>query len=150
MDLSDPLTERQKEIVTLIASGLTSREIGIKLGIAFKTATVHRHNAMRRLKVRNVVALTEAAIRMGLIPPDGKGRGSSKVARMATTPLTAREEQVVTLIVSGLSSVRIGRKLKISFKTAVAHRYQAMRKLNVHNTLALRSAAIRMGLIYRD
>ena len=66
---SHPLSAREKEVVTLIASGLSSKRIASKLGITFKTATVHRYNAMRKMKVTNVQGLMRAAIRMGLIEP---------------------------------------------------------------------------------
>ena len=61
------LTAREREIVILIASGLSSRKIAQRLGIAFKTVETHRYNAMKKLKVDNVIGLLHAAIGMGLI-----------------------------------------------------------------------------------
>jgi DNA-binding NarL/FixJ family response regulator len=67
---SDLLTSRQREVVILVVSGFTSKEIASKLGIRFKTVVVHRYNAMRKLKVHNVAALIRVAIQMGLVEPN--------------------------------------------------------------------------------
>ena len=56
-------------MLVLIASGKSSRQIAEELGIAFKTAVVHRHNLHTKLKVHKATDLTRAAIRMGLIDP---------------------------------------------------------------------------------
>lgn len=61
------LTDRERQVLTLIASGKTSREIADLLGIAFKTVVVHRHHVQKKLDLHNVADLTRAAIRMGLI-----------------------------------------------------------------------------------
>ncbi|RMH03420.1 MAG: DNA-binding response regulator [Nitrospirae bacterium] len=61
------LTARQKEILRLVAQGLTNREIGEHLGISVRTVEVHRFNLMRRLRVRNVAQLLRQALLMKLI-----------------------------------------------------------------------------------
>jgi DNA-binding NarL/FixJ family response regulator len=66
---ADQLTAREREVIILIAGGLSTKEVGHKLGITFKTAVAHRYNAMRKLKVKKTADLTRAAIRMGLIDP---------------------------------------------------------------------------------
>ena len=48
------LTEREREVLTLIASGKTSREIGDFLGIAFKTVVVHRQHLQKKLDLHRV------------------------------------------------------------------------------------------------
>ena len=63
------LSQREREVLVLIASGKSTRQIAEQLGIAFKTAVVHRHNLHTKLKVHKAVELTRAAIRMGLIEP---------------------------------------------------------------------------------
>lgn len=65
----DGLSQREREVLVLIASGKSSKEIAEQLGIAFKTAVVHRHNLHTKLKVHKATDLTRAAIRMGLIEP---------------------------------------------------------------------------------
>jgi len=64
---SGELTPREKEVVLLIASGLSSRQIAQELAISLQTVIVHRCNAMRKLKVNNAIGLVRAAIRMGLV-----------------------------------------------------------------------------------
>jgi DNA-binding CsgD family transcriptional regulator len=47
------LTHRQREVLRLAAEGLSSREIGLTLGIGSRTVETHRAAAMRRLGVRS-------------------------------------------------------------------------------------------------
>ncbi len=61
------LGKRQTEVLALIAEGLTSAEIAVKLSIAKGTVEVHRENIMRKLGVHNVAGLLKSAIRHGLL-----------------------------------------------------------------------------------
>jgi DNA-binding NarL/FixJ family response regulator len=63
----DPLTERETEIVKLIAEGHTSREIAELLVISERTVERHRENILDKLDMRDRVELTRYAIRRGLI-----------------------------------------------------------------------------------
>jgi DNA-binding NarL/FixJ family response regulator/anti-sigma regulatory factor (Ser/Thr protein kinase) len=65
----DPLTRREREIVTLIAESHTGKEIAEKLVISEKTVERHRGNILLKLGLRDRVALTRYAIRRGLIEP---------------------------------------------------------------------------------
>ena len=62
------ITPRQKEILRLVARGLTNREIAGQLDISVRTVEVHRFNLMRRLRVRNVAQLIREALLTGLLP----------------------------------------------------------------------------------
>ena len=62
------LTPRQKQILRLVAEGLTNREIAHHFGISVRTVEVHRFNLMRRLKVRNVAQLLRQALILRLLP----------------------------------------------------------------------------------
>ncbi|MCH7566736.1 MAG: response regulator transcription factor [Nitrospirae bacterium] len=62
------VTPRQKEILRLVAQGLTNREIAHNLKISVRTVEVHRFNLMRRLKVRNVAQLLRQALLLRLLP----------------------------------------------------------------------------------
>ncbi len=64
------LSPRQREILRLIAEGLSSKEIGYRLGISSKTVDTHRAQIMERLDVHTVQGLVKVAIRAGLIPPE--------------------------------------------------------------------------------
>ncbi len=66
-DIYDGLTERELEVLTLIAEGLTNREIADELYISIKTVQAHRANIMEKLDMHDRVALTKYAIKKGLI-----------------------------------------------------------------------------------
>jgi DNA-binding NarL/FixJ family response regulator len=65
----DGLTERQVEILSMIAGGLSSKEIGYELGLSPKTVNVHRARIMERLRIGDVAGLTRYAVRRGLVKP---------------------------------------------------------------------------------
>lgn len=51
------LTESELRVLGLLGAGESSKEIASKLGIAVKTAEVHRHNILKKMKVKSTVAL---------------------------------------------------------------------------------------------
>ena len=51
------LTEREIEIINLIREGYSSREIAGHLSISLKTVEVHRHNVLKKLKLKNAASL---------------------------------------------------------------------------------------------
>jgi len=61
------LTNREKEVLKLVAEGKSSNDIALLLRISPKTVKVHRLNIMNKLDIRNVTALVKYAIRSGLI-----------------------------------------------------------------------------------
>jgi len=61
------LCEREKEVLILIADGLSSKEIGLKLHIAPSTVDVHRRNIMNKIGLHKATDLTRYAIRNNLI-----------------------------------------------------------------------------------
>ena len=63
----DRLTPRERQVLTLIASGKSSKQIAAELGMAFRTAVCHRYRLYRKLRVHTSVELTRAALRMGLV-----------------------------------------------------------------------------------
>ncbi len=64
------LTDRENEVLTLVAEGLSNREIGERLGISAKTVARHRENIMRKLGLHSRTQLVKYAIKMGLIDID--------------------------------------------------------------------------------
>ena len=58
----DPLTPRESEVLRLIVSGLSSKEIAARLNISFKTVVTHRGNIMQKLDVHDVATLVRYAI----------------------------------------------------------------------------------------
>jgi DNA-binding NarL/FixJ family response regulator len=69
-DSAGSLTEREIQVVRLIATGRTVKEMGIDLGIATKTAEAHKYNLMRKLGAHNAVQVAIAAFKKGLITLD--------------------------------------------------------------------------------
>ena len=63
------LTERQREVLTLAAEGLTARDIGGRLGLRERTITTHLENIYKRLGVHGRVAAISLAARSGLVTP---------------------------------------------------------------------------------
>ncbi|MDB5752993.1 MAG: putative response regulator, NarL [Ramlibacter sp.] len=66
-EASDDLTERQVEVLTLLARGKAAKEIGFELGLSARTVDVHRARIMKRLEMNNMAGLTRYALRKGLI-----------------------------------------------------------------------------------
>jgi len=64
-----PITEREEEILKLVAEGHTSKEIALLLVISAKTVERHRTNLLQKLGLRDRLELTRYAIRAGLIEP---------------------------------------------------------------------------------
>jgi DNA-binding NarL/FixJ family response regulator len=63
----ETLTQREREILKLIAEGYKNKEIGNYLCISPKTVEKHRANLMEKLDLHNVQALTAFAIEKGLV-----------------------------------------------------------------------------------
>ena len=71
------LGAREREVLQLLAEGLTSSQIAQRLSVSTSTVETHRRNIMRKLDVHNVAELTKYAIREGLTPLEvGSPRGS--------------------------------------------------------------------------
>lgn len=51
------LTDREIQIINCVKEGFSSKEIGEKLSISLKTVEVHRHNILKKLKLKNVASL---------------------------------------------------------------------------------------------
>jgi two-component system response regulator NreC len=64
--VTDPLTSRERQILQLVAEGMTTKEIAKLLNISFKTAESHRNHMMKKLDIHEVAGLVRYAIRQGL------------------------------------------------------------------------------------
>lgn len=65
-DPYESLTDRERQVLQLAAEGLTSTEIGERLGISPRTAESHRSSLMQKLRLRNRAELVRWAIRRGI------------------------------------------------------------------------------------
>lgn len=61
------LTEREVDILKLIAEGLSNKEIGDQLFISHRTVDTHRTNLMKKLEVHNIAGLIKFAIKSGMV-----------------------------------------------------------------------------------
>jgi len=62
------LTKREQQVLTLVVSGLSNKEIATQLAISKRTTEVHRFNLMKKMKVKNILDLTKKAREHHLIP----------------------------------------------------------------------------------
>ena len=63
----DRLTSREREILKLLAEGLTVKEIAVRLNLSVKTVEVHKHNLMKKIDVHDKTELIKYAIQKKLI-----------------------------------------------------------------------------------
>jgi len=64
------LTPREREVLQLIAEGVSTKEIANRMHVSVKTVESHRQQLMRKLKVKGVAELTKIALREGLTSLD--------------------------------------------------------------------------------
>jgi DNA-binding NarL/FixJ family response regulator len=66
---ADPLTRREREVLKLIAEGLTDREISEKLFISLRTAQRHHGNIRQKLNLKRTADIVKYAISRGYVDP---------------------------------------------------------------------------------
>ena len=66
-DIKDSITEREKEILSLLAIGFSSKEISEKLFISPQTVEYHRRQLLKKTKSRNIAQLIGTVYRMGIL-----------------------------------------------------------------------------------
>lgn len=64
------VTDREREVLVLIARGQSNKRIAAELNLSVKTVEKHRANLMRKLSLHNAAAVTMYAVRAGLITAD--------------------------------------------------------------------------------
>ena len=67
----ESLTDREKQVLKLVAEGRSNKEVAEVLGISVKTAMSHREHVMEKLGLHNRTELVRFAIRRGVIRVDG-------------------------------------------------------------------------------
>jgi DNA-binding NarL/FixJ family response regulator len=61
------LTDRETDVLRLVAKGLTARQIGERLGVSHRTVETHVQSTLRKLQLHNRVQLARYAIEQGLV-----------------------------------------------------------------------------------
>jgi DNA-binding NarL/FixJ family response regulator len=69
-DPYDSLTDREKQVLKLVAEGRSNKEVAEVLGISVKTAMSHREHVMEKLGVHNRTELVKFALKKGVIRVD--------------------------------------------------------------------------------
>jgi len=64
------LTLRQREVLRLVAEGLSTKRVAAQLGLSAKTVEAHRGAIMQRLGIRDLAGLVRFAVRSGLVAKD--------------------------------------------------------------------------------
>jgi len=62
----DRLSKRERQVLSLIVAGKSSKQIAVDLGISFKTAVTHRASIMSKMEVHEIASVVREAIRRGL------------------------------------------------------------------------------------
>ncbi len=65
--LPGALSRRERQVLTLIVAGKSSKEIAAELGISFRTAVTHRASIMGKLNVHEIASVVREAIHRGLV-----------------------------------------------------------------------------------
>jgi DNA-binding NarL/FixJ family response regulator len=76
------LTKRQSDVFQLLVEGKSLAQIGALLGIGEQSAATHRSEILERLGLKDDTALTDYAVKQGLLPPQPSGEsGISRLRR---------------------------------------------------------------------
>lgn len=84
---------------------------------------------------------------LGKLVDDFRARGQGRQGRSAGVTLTPREREVVKMIAEGKSVKEIAVRLGRSVKTVEAHKFNLMRKLDIHNKAQLVTYAIQKKIV---
>lgn len=102
-----PLTQRESEILQLLAEGNCSRDIGAILDLSTKTVETHRSNLMRKLRLHSIVELTLYAVRTGIIQvPYDAGSSHRLSAGPDHTFINNGNEQLVGEVMAAVKNPR--------------------------------------------
>jgi FixJ family two-component response regulator len=63
------LTQREREVMTLVVTGLLNKQVAARLGTSEATVKAHRAQLMQKMRVESLAQLVRVAGRLGLLPP---------------------------------------------------------------------------------
>jgi DNA-binding NarL/FixJ family response regulator len=106
-----------------------------------------RHHVARAVEIRAQSAAIRATRAAAGEPDAMEAQPAPSPADSPLNVLTPRELQFLALIASGMSSKQAAFEMGISPKTGLAHRYNLMSKIGLHDTASLVRYAIRHGLV---
>lgn len=65
---TDGLSERERQVLIMVASGMTTKQIAEKIFLSPRTVEKHRASFMQKLRLRNIHELVQYAIQEGIVP----------------------------------------------------------------------------------
>jgi DNA-binding NarL/FixJ family response regulator len=136
IELAQRLNRERPDTKILLLSTLDSGMLLLSEGWHFLPAPFE--SEMLRARVRDILKEPR---------PSTKDHSPPENARNGQEKLTNREIQVLKLIASGNGTKQVAAHLGIAFKTSVGHRSSLMKKLGIHDSVALVHYAIRAGLV---
>jgi DNA-binding NarL/FixJ family response regulator len=77
---ANPISTRERDVLSGIARGLSSKEIAAQLGLSIFTIENHRRRIMDRTGIHSIAGLTLLALEMGLVSRPGKGSTAGVLA----------------------------------------------------------------------
>jgi FixJ family two-component response regulator len=77
------LSQRERQVMALVAAGLLNKQVGGELGISEITVKAHRGKVMRKMNVRSLAALVKIAGKLGLERQVSTGRGGPQPGAIA-------------------------------------------------------------------
>ena len=90
-EYGEPLTERELEILQLVATGVTNREVAFRLDISVNTVKVHLRNIFTKLRAESRTEATMIAVQEGWVRVEGtqESEPEEAIENEAPTPLVA-------------------------------------------------------------
>jgi DNA-binding CsgD family transcriptional regulator/N-acetylneuraminic acid mutarotase len=83
----EPLTDREKEILQMVATGVTNRQVAHRLSISVNTVKVHLRNIFTKLGAESRTEATMIAVREGWVAVEGTGEAPEQVSVTPQPPL---------------------------------------------------------------
>jgi DNA-binding NarL/FixJ family response regulator len=132
------LSNREVQVLTMVAAGSTKHEISRQLGIAPRTVASHMSRIYRALGARNAAHAVALAY----------GSGAIRARREPPAPMVSRRErEVLAGLAHGLTSAQVAWCLSLSSETVKTHLQRIYRKLEVTCRANAVDAAIRRRLL---
>lgn len=135
-----PLSQREVEVLVLIADGLSKEQAGHRLGISGPTVKSHLSRIYSALGAVNSAHAVAIAHCRGDIGP----RGSSRTPR--NPGLSWRETQVLAAVAAGLTVEEVGRSMYLSPHTVKSHLHHVYTKLGAGSRAAAVDRAFCCGV----